>query len=449
MSHVFPRHTRARMPVAVRGDGPYIIDSQGRRYLDGSGGAAVSCLGHSDPDVAEAIRRQSSEISFAHTGFFTSAAAESLADRLIAHAPVGLERVYLVSGGSEAVESALKLARQYMIEIGQPGRRRFIARRQSYHGNTLGALATGGNLWRRDPFAPVMTAGHHIAPCYEYRDRLPHESAEEYGLRVADELEAELLRLGPETVIGFIAEPVVGATAGAVPPVPGYFRRIREICDRHGILLILDEVMCGMGRTGTLFACEQEDLRPDILCIAKGLGAGYQPIGAMLCSAEIYAAIEAGSGFFQHGHTYVGHPVACAAADVVLRKLTTGGLAARAARMGERLNAALGARFGAHPHVGDIRGRGMFRALELVADRASKAPFDPGLGLAARVKQAAMERGLICYPNSGTIDGRRGDHVLLAPPFILTDDQLGELVDKLAGALDAALRAAPRATARR
>lgn len=439
MSHVFPRHTRTRMPIAVRGDGAYIIDSAGRRYLDASGGAAVSCLGHSDPDVVAAIRAQAGEIAYAHTGFFTSRPAEALAERLIAHAPEGIDRVYLVSGGSEAVEAALKLARQYMIEIGQPGRHHFIARRQSYHGNTLGALATGGNMWRREPFAPVMTAGHHIAPCYEYRGRLPHESAEEYGLRVADELEAELLRLGPETVIGFIAEPVVGATAGAVPPVPGYFRRIREICDRHGILLILDEVMCGMGRTGTLFACEQEDLRPDILCIAKGLGAGYQPIGAMLCSAEIYAAIAAGSGFFQHGHTYVGHPMACAAAEVVVDKLTEGGLVARAARMGTRLDAALRARFAAHPHVGDIRGRGMFRALELVQDRASKTPFDPARGLAARIKTAAMDRGLICYPNSGTLDGKRGDHVLLAPPFIVTEAQMDALVDRLADTFDAVL----------
>ncbi len=439
MSHVFPRHTKAQLPTAIKGDGPYIVDAEGKRYLDGSGGAAVSCLGHSDPDVVAAIQKQAAEISFAHTGFFSSQPAESLADRLITHAPAGIDRVYLVSGGSEAVESALKLARQYMIEIGQPERRKFIARRQSYHGNTLGALATGGNLWRREPFAPVMTAGHHISPCYEYRGRLPDETAQEYGLRVANELEAELLRLGPENVIGFIAEPVVGATAGAVPSVPGYFKRIREICDQYGILLILDEVMCGMGRTGTLFACEQDDVRPDILCVAKGLGAGYQPIGAMLCSGDIYTAIENGSGFFQHGHTYIGHPIACAAADVVVRKLTDGGLVERSAQMGNKLNDALHQTFGQHPHIGDIRGRGMFRGLELVQDRDSKEPFDPALGVAGKLKKAAMANGLICYPNSGTIDGNRGDHVLLAPPFILTDDHIGELVDKLARSIDAVL----------
>jgi adenosylmethionine-8-amino-7-oxononanoate aminotransferase len=439
MTHVFPRHTKARPPVAARGEGAYIIDESGKRYLDGSGGAAVSCLGHSDPEVTQAIKDQADRIAFAHTGFFTSEPAERLADRLIAHAPEGIERVYFVSGGSEAVEAALKLARQYFLEKGEQSRTRFIARRQSYHGNTLGALGTGGNAWRREPFAPLMVETSHIAPCYEYRGREAGETPEAYGLRVADELEAELRRVGPENVIGFVAEPVVGATLGAVPSVPGYFRRIREICDRHGILLILDEVMCGMGRTGTLFACEQDGVRPDIVTIAKGLGAGYQPIGAMLCSGAIYAAIEGGSGFFQHGHTYIGHPVACAAADVVVGKLTDGGMTERAARMGDVLGEALQARFGQHPHIGDIRGRGMFRGLELVEDRESKAPFDPARGINKKIKAAAFDAGLICYPMGGTIDGRQGDHVLLAPPFILFEDQVGELIDKLATAIDAGL----------
>ncbi|MCT4558640.1 MAG: aspartate aminotransferase family protein [Pelagimonas sp.] len=438
MSHIFPRHTKAKLPVASHGNGVYVFDKSGKNYLDASGGAAVSCLGHSDPDVIQAMREQAEKISFAHTGFFTSEPAESLADQLISHAPSGLEKVYLVSGGSEAVESALKLARQYMLETDQPDRHRFIARRQSYHGNTLGALATGGNMWRREPFSPVMVEGHHIAPCYAYRDRSSGETPEAYGLRVANELETKLQELGPETVVAFIAEPVVGATAGALAPVPGYFKRIREICDRYGILMILDEVMCGMGRTGTLFACEQDGVTPDIVCIAKGLGAGYQPIGAMICSGRIYDAIETGSGFFQHGHTYIGHPVACAAADVVVRKLA-GGLAERAAVMGERLDAALRARFGQHPHIGDIRGRGMFRGLELVQDRDSKAPFDPGLNLPGRIKSAAQDNGLICYPGGGTIDGKRGAHILLAPPFIITDDQIGELVDKLSLTLDEVL----------
>ena len=438
-SHVFPRNTRGSLPTVSHGEGVHLIDTDGKRYLDASGGAAVSCLGHSDADVIAAIKAQLDRTAFAHTAFFTSEPAESLADRLAALAPGDLDRVYFVSGGSEAVEAALKLARQYFLEIGQPGRHRVIARRQSYHGNTLGALATGGNMWRREPFQPMMIETSHIAPCYEYRERRADESAAEYGQRAANELEAEIERLGPENVMAFVAEPVVGATAGAVPPVEGYFRRIREICDRHGVLLILDEVMCGMGRTGTLFACEQDGIAPDILCIAKGLGAGYQPIGAMLCTAAIYDAIAGGSGAFLHGHPYMGHPTACAAAGVVVEKLA-GGLAERSMEMGERLDRALHDAFGQHPHVGDIRGRGLFRGIELVEDRESKAPLDPARKTAAKLKNAAQQAGLICYPMSGTIDGKRGDHVLLAPPFILEDEHIAELVEKLGAAFDATLR---------
>ncbi len=438
MSHVFPRHTKSQPPMVARGEGCYLIDVTGKRYLDGSGGAAVSCLGHGDPDVTAAIKAQLDKVAFAHTSFFTSEPAESLADLLISEAPGDLDRVYFVSGGSEAVEAALKLARQYQIEIGQPGRHRVIARRQSYHGNTLGALAAGGNEWRRAPFAPLMIETSHISPCYEYRGRRDDESAEQYGLRVADELEAEIQRLGPSSVMAFIAEPVVGATSGAVPSVPGYFKRIREICDRHGVLLILDEVMCGMGRTGTLFACEQDGVAPDIACIAKGLGAGYQPIGAMLCTKAIYEAIETGSGFFQHGHTYIGHPAACAAGLAVLTAIRERGLLANVKAMGEKLDAALRDRFGQHPHVGDIRGRGLFRGIELVADRETKAPLDPARGVNKTIKKAAFEAGLICYPMGGTIDGKTGDHVLLAPPFIIGDAQIEELTDKL----DTAFRAA-------
>ncbi|MGF1659822.1 MAG: aspartate aminotransferase family protein [Rubrimonas sp.] len=441
MTHIFGRSTRGAPPVAVRGDGCYIVDAAGKRYLDGSGGAAVSCLGHSDAGVRAAIHAQIDALAFAHTGFFTSEPAERLADMLIARAPDGLDRAYLVSGGSEAVEAALKLARQYFVEIGQPQRARVIARRQSYHGNTLGALAAGGNAWRRAQFAPLLVETSHVAPCYEYRDRAEDETPEAYGLRVAGELDAEIERLGPETVLAFIAEPVVGATAGAVPPVPGYFKRIREICDRHGVLLILDEVMCGMGRTGTLFACEQDGISPDIGTIAKGLGAGYQPIGAMLCSAAIYDAIAAGSGFFQHGHTYMGHPTAAAAACAVLDAIEARGLLAQVRARGDALDARLRGALGRHPHVGDIRGRGLFRGVELVADRETKAPFDPARKLHAKVKAAAFEAGLICYPMGGTIDGVQGDHILLAPPYVIEEPQLDELVEKLAGALDAALAA--------
>ena len=439
MSHIFPRHTKAAPPVAASGQGCYLTDTQGKRYLDASGGAAVSCLGHGDADIVAAVQKQVGDLAFAHTGFFTSQPAEDLADMLIAHAPGTLDRVYLVSGGSEAAEAAIKLARQYYLEIGQPQRCNLIARRQSYHGNTLGALAAGGNQWRRQQFAPLLIGVSHIAPCYEYLLRDDGETAEEYGLRAAQELEDEILRLGPDTVLGFMAEPVVGATMGAVPAVAGYFKRIREICDTYGVLLILDEVMCGMGRTGHLFACQADGVAPDILCIAKGLGAGYQPIGAMLCTSAIYQAIEEGSGFFQHGHTYLGHPVAAAAGRAVLAKLTGQGLVARSAQMGNVLQARLTARFGQHAHVGDIRGRGLFVGLEIVEDRATKAPFAPDHNLAARIKAAAFEAGLICYPMSGTRDGRQGDHILLAPPFIITEDQIYELTDKLAAAIDASI----------
>lgn len=438
-NHIFGRTAKSQMPVAVQGDGCYIIDSHGKRYFDGSGGAAVSCLGHSNEAVRAAIRQQVDQLEFAHTGFFTTPAAETLADKLIEHAPEGLERVYLVSGGSEAVEAAIKLARQYFLEIGQPTRHHVIARKQSYHGNTLGALAAGGNEWRRAQFAPLLVDTSHISACYAYRGQETGETIEQYGLRVANELEAEILRLGPDTVMAFIAEPVVGATAGAVPAAPGYFKRIREICDQYGVLLILDEVMCGMGRTGYLYACDADGITADMITIAKGLGAGYQPIGALLASKKIYDAIAHGSGFFQHGHTYLGHPVAAAAANAVLDTILGQNLLPRVTTQGHKLQAALEAALGDHPHVGDIRGRGLFRGVEIVANRATKQPFDPSRKLHAKIKAQAFEKGLICYPMGGTIDGQHGDHVLLAPPFIIEDNQIDEVVQKLSGAIDAAL----------
>ncbi|HEY8368816.1 MAG TPA: aspartate aminotransferase family protein [Thermodesulfobacteriota bacterium] len=442
MSHVFHRHTRLDPPVAVGGEGVFLFDAAGKSYLDASGGAAVSCLGHGHPAVITAIRAQAERLAYAHTSFFTTEPAEALADRLIATAPPGLTRVYYVSGGSEGIEAALKMARQYFVEIGEPERRHIIARWQSYHGNTLGALAVGGNRWRREPFAPLLIDVPHISPCFAYRFKRDDETEEAYGRRVADELEAEILRLGPGTVAAFIAETVVGATAGAVPPVPGYFRRIREICDRYGVLLILDEVMCGMGRTGTLHACEQEGISPDLLVVAKGLGGGYQPIGAVLVAQKVYEAFERGSGFFQHGHTYIGHAIACAAALAVQETIEAEGLLGRVKTMGQRLRERLEARFGSHPHVGDIRGRGLFQAIELVRDRATKAPFDPSLAVHNRIKREAMARGLLVYPMGGTIDGRSGDHVLLAPPFIVEDAHLETIADRLGEAVDAALAAA-------
>ncbi|MXN65459.1 aspartate aminotransferase family protein [Stappia sp. GBMRC 2046] len=440
MSHIFPRHTAMRPPRAKKGDGCYIVDETGKRYFD-AGGAAIDCLGHSDEKVTKAIKDQLDKIAFAHTGFFTSDSAEALADRLAEFAPGDLDRVYLVSGGSEATEAAIKLARQYHLERGEGKRARIIARLQSYHGNTLGALSAGGNMWRREPFGPLLVEMSHIDPCYAYRGQRDGESLEDYGLRVANALEAEILKQGPDTVAAFIAEPVVGATMGAVTAVPGYFKRIREICDKYGVLLILDEVMCGMGRTGYLYACEADGIAPDILCIAKGLGAGYQPIGAMLCTKQIYETIEEGTGFFQHGHSYIGHPTAAAAGGAVLSRLVDDGLLERCREMGGKLETALQERFGQNPHVGDLRGRGLFRGIELVADRETKEPFDPSLKINAAIKKAAFARGLMCYPFGGTIDGKRGDHILVAPPFIIEDSHVDEIVDTLDGAIKDALGA--------
>lgn len=439
MSHIFPRHTKQLPPVAARGEGCYLYDTSGKQYLDASGGAAVSCLGHGDRTVIDAVKAQLDSLAYAHTGFLTSEPAEALADLLIEHAPGDLDRVYLVSGGSEAMEAALKLARQYFVEKGELKRGRLIARKQSYHGNTMGALSAGGNAWRRAQFGPLLIDMSHIDPCYEYRLKRDNETPEEYGQRAANLLEEELLCVGPENVMAFAAEPVVGATAGALTPAPGYFKRIREICDQYGILLILDEVMCGMGRTGSLFACEQDGVAPDILCIAKGLGAGYQPIGAMLCSREIYETIQNGTGFFQHGHTYLGHPTAAAAGVAVVTALLERQLVPRAKVQGEKLMSALQTRFGQHPNVGDIRGRGLFLGVELVADRDTKAAFDPSRKIAAKIKTTAFDEGMICYPMSGTIDGQTGDHVLLAPPFIISDDQIDELVEKLSVSVEKVL----------
>ncbi len=441
MSHVFPRHTKVKLPTVAAGDGAYLIDSTGKRYLDASGGAAVSCLGHTPTDVLEAVKAQLDRIAYAHTSFFTSEPAEQLADLLIAKAPKGIERVYFVSGGSEATEAAIKLARQYFTEKGETSRRHVIARWQSYHGNTLGALSAGGNRWRRTQFQPLLVpAMYHIDPCHYWRWGEPGETPEQYGLRVANQLDEKIRELGPDSVAAFIAEPVVGATMGAVPAAPGYFKRIREICDEHGVLLILDEVMCGMGRTGHLFASEADGIAPDIVCIAKGLGAGIQPIGAMLCSGEIYRTIENGSGFFQHGHTYLGHPAACAAGVAVLNRIPD--LLPNVQAMGAKLKSALESALGQHPYVGDIRGRGLFLGVEFVADKETKATFDPSIGLAAKLKKACFADGLMVYPMSGTIDGQHGDHALIAPPFILEDRHVDEIVTKFTGALDRTVREA-------
>lgn len=435
-THVFHRQLAKRPPVAVSGQGIWLRDAEGRSYIDASGGAAVSCLGHGHPDVIAAMHRQIDHLAYAHTSFFTTEVAEQLADLLVGSAPAGMSHVYFVSGGSEAVETALKMARQYFVEIGQPQRRHFIARRQSYHGNTLGALAVGGNEWRREQFRPLLIDVTHVSPCYEYRGRLPDETPEAYGQRLVAELARTIEELGPDNVMAFVAETVGGATAGVLTPVPGYFKGIRDLCDRHGILLILDEVMCGMGRTGTLHACEQEGVVPDLLTVAKGLGGGYQPIGAVLAQGRIVEAMRQGSGLFQHGHTYLGHAVACAAALAVQQVIQRDHLLTQVRDRGAYLASRLRDELGDHPHVGDIRGRGLFWGLELVQDRANRQWFEPSLKLHARLKSAAMEEGLMIYPMGGTVDGRCGDHVLLAPPFISSEGEVDQIVTRLRRSLD-------------
>jgi adenosylmethionine-8-amino-7-oxononanoate aminotransferase len=440
MTRLMHRSLREAPPIAVGGHGIRLIEAGGREIIDASGGAAVSCLGHGHPRVVEAIRRQAGQLAYAHTGFFSSKPAEELAEMLVGHEPGSLAFAYFVCGGSEAVEAALKMTRQYFVELGQPQRTRYIARRQSYHGNTLGALAAGGNAWRRAPYAPLLSdAFSHVSPAFAYREMQDSESEADFTVRLAAELEAEFQRLGPQNVAAFVAEPVVGATSGCVTAPPGYFKAVREICDRHGALLILDEVMSGMGRTGTLHAWEQEGVSPDIQAIAKGLGGGYQPIGGVLASGRVVAAMRDGSGAFQHGHTYLAHPMACAAALEVQKVIRDEELLSNVRAMGARLEERLQERFGNHRHVGDIRGRGLFRAIELVQDRASKEAFDPSLKLHARVKAAAFERGLGCYPSGGTVDGQRGDHVLLAPPYITAPGEIDIIVDLLGEAVDAAI----------
>lgn len=441
-SDIFHRHLQHQYPLAVGGTGVYIRDASGKEYIDACGGAAVSCLGHGHPEVRAAIHSQIDQLAYAHTAFFSTGVAEELARQLIRTAPAAahFSHVYFVSGGSEAVETALKMARQYFIEIGQPQRKRFIARRQSYHGNTLGALAVGGNQWRRAQFEPLLIDVTHVAPCYAYREKQPGESELEYGQRLARELEDAILAQGPESVIAFVAETVGGATAGVITPVPGYLAAVRAVCNRYGVLLILDEVMCGMGRTGSLHAWEPEGAAaPDIQTIAKGLGGGYQPIGAVLAGRHIVDAMHMGSGFFHHGHTYIGHASACAAALAVQRVIERDRLVDQVQARGHFLASLLAQKFDNHDFVGEVRGRGLLIGIEFVKDRQQKTPFDPALALNARIKKQALARGLACYPGGGTVDGKRGDHIMLAPPFIATEQELTMIADRLADAIDAAI----------
>jgi adenosylmethionine-8-amino-7-oxononanoate aminotransferase len=439
-SRILHRSLKTRYPTAESARGCYIRDSHGKQYIDASGGAAVSCLGHGHERVITAMKAQLDRLQFIHTSFFTSDPAEELAEKLASAAPGGRWRVFFVSGGSEATEAALKLCRQLWVERGETRRDHFFSRWFSYHGNTLGALSVSGNKARRALYDPILLAKVGLAqPCHAYRHRRADESDVEYGTRAAQSLEAAMSEAGPQRALAFIAETVVGATLGAVPATAGYFRQIREICDRNQAFFIADEVMCGMGRCGSLFAIEEEGVMPDMITLAKGLGGGYQAIGALLVREDLAQELERGSGAFQHGHTYIGHSVAAAAALEVQKVIEEEDLIQRVRDMGEKLKQRLDAQFGAHPHVDDIRGRGLLLAIELVDDRESKRPFPAKRKLWANIKAAGLEEGLICYPSGGTADGVNGDHVLLAPPYIVTETQLDEIVEKLARAVDKAL----------
>lgn len=438
MSSLLHRSLSTTPPTVVSGRGARLTDDRGRVYLDASGGAAVSCLGHGNERVRRAIAAQLDAIAYAHTSFFTNEPAERLATALVARAPEGFGsgRAMFLGSGSEAVEAALKLARQYHVERGEPQRHRIIAREMAYHGNTLGALAAGGHRQRRAPYLPMLAEVARIPACFPYRGRHEGEDEEAFGRRMADALEDEILRLGPQTVAAFVAEPVAGASLGSVPPAAGYFARIRDICDRHGVLFIADEVMCGSGRTGSFFALEQEGVSADIITLAKGLGAGFQPIAAVLACGKVVEAIAGGSGTLWHGHTYMSHAVGCACALAVLEELDERDLLANVRRQGHKLGQKLLARFGQSAHIGDVRGRGLFWSVEIVADRTTKAPFDPRLRMAAMFKKRAQELGLLCYPSSGCVDGERGDHVLVAPPYDVEDDDLDLIVDLMGRTLD-------------
>ncbi len=436
MSHIFHRNLTKILPIAVGGEGVYLIDKKGKRYIDASCGAAVSCVGHNNSFVIDAMKHQLDQLAYAHTGFFTTEIAEQLAELLISKSRGAFAKVYFLSGGSEALETAMKMARQYCVECGETERQFFISRKQSYHGNTISALSVGGNMWRRQVYEPILGTANHISPCYAYRDQQVGETEEQYGLRVANELEERILQLGKTKVIAFIAETVVGATVGALPAVPGYFKRVREVCDKYGVLLILDEIMCGMGRTGKTYAFEDEGVQPDLACIAKGLGGGYQAISATLASDRLFSAIKEGSGNFQHGHTYIGHPTAAAASLAVQQYIDKHNLLLNVSERSKQLFTLLNARFNNHPYIGNIRGRGLFAGIEIVKDKESKEPFSAATKLDVLLKNTAMDNGIMIYPNAGTIDGKRGHHILLAPPFISNKNEIDEIVEKLSITLE-------------
>jgi adenosylmethionine-8-amino-7-oxononanoate aminotransferase len=417
MSSVFYRNPSQWYPRASRGEGVYVYDDAGKQYLDGSGGAAVTCLGHAHPDVIAAIKSQVEQLAYAHTAFFTNEPQEKLAARVAERFGEAGARVYFLSGGSEANETAIKLARQYWLAKGKPDKHIVISRKQSYHGNTLGALSISGNPMRREIFAPCLHDWPRIAPCYAYRHQKDDETDDEYGERAAQALDSAISEYGAENIGAFIAETVVGATLGAVPPAGQYLKHIREICDRHDVLLILDEVMAGSGRSGTYFAFEQDGVLPDIATMAKGLGGGYQAIGATIVRGHVHDAIIDEFKSFEHGHTYIGHATACAAGMAVSDVIDRDDLLSNVRNIGEQLFGELKIAFGDHPNVGNIRGRGLFIGIER--------------SYGGRIKQAAMDNGLIIYPGGRTADGEQGAHILLAPPFIYDTSHVDELVTKL------------------
>ena len=420
-SGVFPRSFKKTLPVASRGEGCWIIDESGRRYLDASGQAAVVSIGHGVTEIGHAMAEQASQVAFAHTTQFHSASAEKLAERLLALAPPNFRRggrVYFTSGGSEATETAIKLARQFHLETNQPARFRVVSRRQSYHGSTLGAMAVSGNVARRASYQPLLPEWGHIAPCFCYHCPFDKKFPE-CGLACANDLETFLAKDDAASVAAFIFEPVVGATLGAAIPPDGYIQRIAEICRERGILLIADEVMTGMGRCGSPFAVEHWNVQPDLILVGKGIASGYAPLGAVLVSSRVVAAFARGSGAFVHGFTYQAHPVATAAGNAVLDYLESRKLFERVAPAGESLRAAL-APLAAHPNVGDIRGLGLLLGVEFVKNKETREPSPKADNIAERIRQAALERNVLSYPTQGCVDGVNGDHVLLAPPFIIT-----------------------------
>jgi len=439
MSALFHRSLHTSLPNAVKGEGNYLIDETGKKYLDACGGAAVSCLGHDCPPVISAIKEQVDKLCFAHTGFFSNKPSEKLASWLVDHAPdgTGAGGVMFLGSGSEAMEAALKLVRQYHLENGEQERYKVIARKPSYHGNTLGALATGYHETRRAPYDPLLRETHYIDVPYRYRMMWEGETEAEFAARLARQLEEKIEELGAKNVMAFVLEPVVGATLGCVTAPKAYFKIIREICDKHGVLIIADEVMCGMGRTGTTYALEQEGIVADITTLAKGLGAGYQPIAAVLATEKIMSVISEGSGKLWNGHTYMSHAVAAAAALAVQEYIKNENLFDNIRVRGEQLEQRLCSVFSAHPHVGDIRGRGLFWSIELVEDKASKKPYAATHQIAAKIGAAALGYGMMCYPSQGCANGIDGDHVLLAPSYTSTADEITTIVSLLELAVSA------------